>query len=661
MYPVSNAYKVKMLDKIQTHRLVGVLDGVIDFDEGDVIGVSYQNQCAEKKVNIGSVHVGMLKLTFLKDQLNRGTYFKKKITLKDGLLLGYDANEDPIWEDVPVGEFYINDAVWTSAGMVEITAYDCLSLMDEPLEIDLTSGSLYSFCKYIETMTGATFGMTQEECQALPNGTETLHLFEKNSLETYRDLLSALATMVAGFAYADKNGTWKLKKFDDESILTIPKNRRISGSKFSDFTTYYDTVIYTDVRSGQEKRAGDGEGMTMNLGDNPFLQYGSVQARYIRAAFIADAIEDMEYTPFNVSMLPALFALDLGDVITFANDYADEATTGAIMSINWIYNKSVNIQCFGDNPKLQQSKSKNDKSISGLRKTSASNQIEYYHYVNIDSITLGSEEEIRIAKLIFTPMNEATVKITHELLFDMVVDPATDSSYEIHYYLDNEEILYKPYESLTALKASTEISGTTYEGDIEEVNLSICRDFFYFIRDIEPNRTHTWEVRVITHGIESTTFDVNHIRILLEGQNLYGEGDVGGYIEAEDNVSLFDIGYMEMVEIEEGTGADAPKLTFVVQSGYILTEGNDYITAENGDKLITEDGNNAKISALTSASAINSDAVFPISQLVSGTNTTLKADIDDISNYIATVQTFAGLNTTAKTLIGAINEILANQ
>ena len=58
MYPVSNAYKVKMLDKIQTHRLVGVLDGVIDFDEGDVLGVSYQNQCAEKKVNIGSVHVG---------------------------------------------------------------------------------------------------------------------------------------------------------------------------------------------------------------------------------------------------------------------------------------------------------------------------------------------------------------------------------------------------------------------------------------------------------------------------------------------------------------------------------------------------------------------------------------------------------------------------
>lgn len=659
MYPVSNDYKIKMLDKIQTHRLVGVLDGVIDFDESDVIGVSYQNQCAEKKVNIGSVHVGMLKLTFLKDQLNRGTYFKKKITLKDGLLLGKDENEDPIWEDIPIGEFYINDAVWTSADMVDITAYDCLSLMDEPLEIDLTSGSVYSFCKYIETMTGAPFGMTLEECQALPNGTETLHLFEKNSLETYRDLLSAVATMVAGFAYADKDGTWKLKKFDNESILTIPKNRRISGAKFSDFTTYYDTVIYTDVRSGQQKRAGDGEGMTMDLGDNPFLQYGSIQARYIRAAFIADAIEDMTYIPFNVSMLPALIALDLGDVVKFTNDYADEATTGAVMSINWTYNKSMNVQCFGDNPKLQQAQSKNDKNISGLRKSSASNQIEYYHYVNIDPITLGSEEEIRIAKLIFTPMNEATVKITHELLFDMVADLSTDSSYEIHYYLDNEQVLYKPYESLTALKAQTEISGTKYEGDIDEVNLSICRDFFYFIRDVEPNRTHTWEVRVITHGIESTTFDVNHIRILLEGQNLYGEGDVGGYIEAEDDVTLFDIGFMEMVEIEEGTGSSAPKVIIGLVTGYILTEAGDVLNAENGDKLITNA--DTKISDLPSASAVNSDAEFPITQSVNGTDTTLKANIEDIGDYIAGTQTFAGLNTTAKTLIGAINEILANQ
>lgn len=658
MYSVSNDYKLKMLSQVQTHKLTGTIDS-IPFTGEDVIGVSYTNMSTDKNVKIGGVFIGTLKLTFLTDILNRGSYQDKKITLSDSLLLGYDENEAPIWETIPIGEFYVSDATWRAEGMIDITAYDCLSLMDEPLEIDLTSGSVYSFCKYIETMTGAPFGMTAEECQALPNGTEILHLFEKNSLETYRDLLSAVATMVAGFAYADRSGTWKLKKYNDESVLTIPKDRRISGSKFSDFTTYYDTVTYTDVRSGIERRAGDGEGMTMDLGDNPFLQYGSIQARYIRAAFIADAIEDMTYTPYSVSMLPALIILDLGDVIKFSNDYADEATTGAVMSITWTYNKSVNVQCFGDNPKLQSGKSKADKSISGLRRSSASNQIEYYHYVNIDPITLGSDEEIRIAKLIFTPMNEATVKITHELLFDMVADLSTDSSYEIHYYLDNEQVLYKPYESLTALKAQTEISGTTYEGDIDEVSLSICRDFFYFIRDVEPNRTHTWEVRVITHGIESTTFDVNHIRILLEGQNLYGEGDVGGYIEAEDDVTLFDIGFMEMVEIEEGTGSSEPKVIIGLVTGYILTEAGDVLNAENGDRLITNA--DTKISDLPSASAVNSDAEFPITQSVNGTDTTLKANIEDIGDYIAGTQTFAGLNTTAKTLIGAINEILANQ
>ena len=66
--------------------------------------------------------------------------------------------------------------------------------------------------------------MTEEECAALPNGMELLGLYEENDLQTYRDLLSALAQMVGGFAYADKSGTWKLNTFGDTSEIAIPKN-----------------------------------------------------------------------------------------------------------------------------------------------------------------------------------------------------------------------------------------------------------------------------------------------------------------------------------------------------------------------------------------------------------------------------------------------------
>lgn len=66
-----------------------------------------------------------------------------------------------------------------------------------------------------------------------------------------------------------------------------------------------------------------------------------------------------------------------------------------------------------------------------------------------------------------------------------------------------------------------------------------------------------------------------------------------------------------------------------------------------------------KISQLTAASQVNSDAVFPLSQLVSGNDETLKATVGQVGDYIADEQTHPGLNTLAKDLIGAINEIVA--
>lgn len=66
-----------------------------------------------------------------------------------------------------------------------------------------------------------------------------------------------------------------------------------------------------------------------------------------------------------------------------------------------------------------------------------------------------------------------------------------------------------------------------------------------------------------------------------------------------------------------------------------------------------------KISQLTAASQVNSDAVFPLSQIVSGSDATVKATVEQVGDYIADEQNFAGLNTSAKDLIGAINEIAA--
>ena len=66
-----------------------------------------------------------------------------------------------------------------------------------------------------------------------------------------------------------------------------------------------------------------------------------------------------------------------------------------------------------------------------------------------------------------------------------------------------------------------------------------------------------------------------------------------------------------------------------------------------------------KISELDAASNVNSDAIFPFSQLFSGDEETFKATISQIGSYIANSQEFNALNTTSKKLINAINEIAA--
>ena len=587
MYQISDEYRAKMFDEVQTHRLVGTIDG-ISFTENDVIGVSYSNQCSEKKVNVGSVFVGVLKLTFLKSFLSRGDYYQKKIIISDGLLLGYDENEQPIWEDIPIGEFYVAEATWRAENMIEVVAYDALSRMDKPCEVDTSNGTVYSFCKWIELMTGVEFGMTEDQVNAMPNGPEFIQAYYENDIVTYRDLLSYLAAFVGGFAYAGRDGKFYLKNFGNfrRIDIAIPKNRRINNAKFSDFVTAYDAISYTYFKTGRVSYFGPGQWTICDLGANPFLQYGSDETLYSRRWNILGAIVPMLYTPFTVSLLPAFIAIDLADVIEFTDDYTEDSTVGGAMQISWSYSRQVTVSCFGDNPDIEKVKSSSSKSISRVTESSVSNEMVYHNFVNTEPITFGPEVETSVAKLRFMASSPTNVLIFHEFIFDVEMDPSLANSYEVRYYYDGELIGYSPYESLAAMGVKTEVDGTEYEGVVEPVNLSICRDFFYMKKGITPGASHEWEVKVISHGIESTTIDVNHCHITLEGQSLYADDVFDGLIQVEDNVELFSFGYIEPLAIKEGTGEEAPKVTFTTPGDYIVTDDNEYIITDDGDRWI---------------------------------------------------------------------------
>ena len=196
-------------------------------------------------------------------------------------------------------------------------------------------------------------------------------------------------------------------------------------------------------------------------------------------------------------------------------------------------------------------------------KNTTENEVTFYTYANGTDISIEPEEETTIAALQFTPAQTTTVKIMHEFIFDMLADLEIENGYEIRYYLDEELLAYKPYESLSALKISTDIpdepeeeqeeepTTTTYEADIDPVELSITRDFYYIIKDVAPNERHTWQVKIITHGIEETTIQRDHAHVTIEGQRLYSDKYFNGYIEVKEDLEIIPLGNLELVAISD--------------------------------------------------------------------------------------------------------------
>ena len=590
MYSISDEYRAKMFDQIQTHKLTGTLDTSISFTGEDVIGVSYTNRCTDKKVSIGSVNIGVLKLTFLKDLLNRGDYYGKKITLSDWLLTGYDENEQEVWESVSLGVFYVAEATWTAEGMVDITAYDSLSKLDIPLAVAQTSGYLYDFCKLIELHTGVEFGMTQNECEALNLGTALISPYEDNDMTTYRDMVSKLAQLVGGFAYAGRDGKWRLKAFGNTSILSIGNTRRFSGAKYSDFQTRFDGITYQDVRiTGETKYVGDPDGFVMELGNNPFLQYGTTGLVKSRVQSIFNIVQTMTYTPFDVGLLPAFCVLDLGDVISFTNDYTGNTSTGCLMQITWTYNKSFKVQCFGSNPNLRSGQSKSDHASKGASSANKDGRIATFVATNIQQFIVDSVKQ-EILRTMFTTSSSQAVLTLTEVKFDL--DEPGDV--DVYYYLNGEELAYVPTETYS-------------EAGIHTLSL------MYPIEGLEKDRKYRFVVKMKTSS--GLTIEPLSARTYVQGTGFDLTGEFDGYIEVSDEIYLIGFGYLgalgasETVTLDDSIEAIGNNISdnfnlytiatmsiwslselvsILLQSLPILCEDESFLCAEDGSRLITE-------------------------------------------------------------------------
>ena len=193
-------------------------------------------------------------------------------------------------------------------------------------KITTKGGAVYPF-GYEDIVKGSGYVSAQccgsAEIEGMPNGREMLSIYPENDIGTYRDVLFFVGQGLGGFFCINRMGRLEPRKYGAEPVTEVQGRHRFSSS-FSDFITRYTVVSSTNLRTqtAEYYALETDDGLTMNLGVNPLLQFGLEETRRQLCGNILDDLSVVNYVPFDSSTIGNP-ALDLGDVLTFSGGQAD--------------------------------------------------------------------------------------------------------------------------------------------------------------------------------------------------------------------------------------------------------------------------------------------------------------------------------------------------
>ena len=529
MYNVSANYMNALKSDSHLFSARGTI-GSTAFSTFNILDGSLQvkKQCSEgSEVKIGSVYISEMKCTFLDMDIGRGGWQDKDVKIWEGLVTGPNTVEE-----VPIGTFTIADAIHTATG-VQVTAYDSMAKLDKAFVADTTQGTAWSIYSMICHDCGVEKGLTEAQVQALPNGAQALSLYADNDIQTYRDALSWLAQTLGCFAYSDRSGKIRLKPYHSTVDDDLDVFFRYKGCKFSDYATRYTglSVVEIDDQKTAYYSVTPDNGLTYNLGSNPFLQYGTDATKKIMREAVLGALQAIDYTPFEAEW-SSLALYDLGDVVRFPQGLGNGAV-GCVMSIEWKFNKGTKVKGFGSNPALASAKSKLDKDIAGLVSQTTKDGIQYYTFVNSEEIDVGDGGIWPVVSIRFTTMS--TTKVTFQA--EILCDAETEALLECNalYMMNGTVLEYIPTE--------TWLNGRHI--------LSL-----WFVIEVEENTQYQWIVYLASNG-GSIHIGVEEARAAIWGQGLVSIKDWNGYIDCYDTVQSINLDSIPVAQITATAGAEA--------------------------------------------------------------------------------------------------------
>ena len=526
MYNVSQAYQTAESKAVKQFKIKGKCCGK-DYTAADILKGSLtvsQQASSPTEITLGAVYVGQLTATFLNMPIARNSWVGGTITLQVGLKLA-----SGLYEYVPVGEYTIAEAKHAKSG-VEIVAYDNMSKFDVMMDFDTTYGTPYELLTAICHVCSVDLGMTEEEVEDLPNGERTLGIYADNDCETYRDLLSWIACTTCCFATIDRQGQLVLRPFYGESVGTFTSAERFTGCKFSDYVTSYAGITVNDLDDGGTRSYHNGKsGVTLDIGDNPLMQYGIDSTLEAIGNAIAYALTDVEYVPFEATLLCGV-EYDLGDVMTMTDGTAGEESSCIVHSISWTFDRGCSLKGYGSNPDAGQAKSKYDKMISGMKNSSA-NEIKYYVFQNAQQyqISDGDAEEILY-------LNFATVKGGY-IIFQCEIHAEVDGEITFYYRLNGAALDFVPVETFT------------------DVNNPHIINLFLPYKAAANTVYDLYLIAEMNGG--SCLIDIGNLRAMLYGQGLAATDEWNGVIVIDETINRVTLDNITIVTLTDSMTYDA--------------------------------------------------------------------------------------------------------
>ncbi len=551
MYPVSKAFlqavqentrKYYWTGKITTKAGVEYPFGYEDIVKGS--GYITAQCCGSTEIELGTVYAAEMGITLF-SQIDRYTLEDAKVELSYHL-----RTADGSFEEVPMGVFEVSEANRT-AHCLELKAYDYMLRFEKSFNGFETIGNAYAFLALCCKACDVELAHTQAEIEAMPNGEEMLSIYPEND------------------------------------------------SSFSDFITRYTAVSSTNLRTetAEYYALETDNGLTMNLGINPLLQFGLEETREQLCRNILNDLSVVNYVPFDSDTIGNP-ALDLGDVLTFSGGQADGEQLTCITAFNCKIGGKQTLKCVGKNPRLSQAKSKNDKNISGLLNQIEAGKIGIHTFTNASAYSVA-QTDVRIISIEFASKEETHVQFLGQVVVDVsavqqertanaagnivVPFPAdtgstdnegdsggtsdigdSDTSGEAGSGTDGVTVAVEL--PVTWTEDGKAVAYVTFEFNDEEILLhhpvetwgsgKHILSLYYPIDNLVPNITNTFNVYL---RIENGTGEIETGACIasISGQAMAATAAWDGKITVEESVGLFRIGgglnvkgYTDMIQME---------------------------------------------------------------------------------------------------------------